>query len=108
MKVLPSVIRAEYRGGFRIRLTFNDSVERTIDFRQWLEGPVFEPLKAPEYFRRFFIDGGTVAWPNGADIAPETLYDVRGLERRPTRRLQPTKARHRVGKTRPSRARLRG
>lgn len=72
---LPSVIRAEYRGGYRIHLTFNDGLEKTIDFWQWLEGPVFEPLKAPDYFRRFFIDGGTVVWPNGADIAPETLYE---------------------------------
>ncbi|MDQ7840805.1 MAG: DUF2442 domain-containing protein [bacterium] len=72
---LPSVVRAEYGGGYRIHLTFNDGLEKTIDFWQWLEGPVFEPLKAPDYFRRFFIDGGTVVWPNGADIAPETLYE---------------------------------
>lgn len=75
MSYLPLVIRAEYRGGYRIHVTFSDNSEKTIDFRQWLEGPVFEPLKDPEYFRRYFLDGGTVVWPNGADIAPETLYD---------------------------------
>ncbi len=73
MNFLPTVVRAEYRGGHRIHVTFSDSTEGTIDFRQWLEGPVFEPLKESTYFRRFFIDGGTVVWPNGADIAPETL-----------------------------------
>jgi hypothetical protein len=75
MSFLPSVIHAEYRGGYRIHVTFNDNSEKTIDFSQWLEGPVFEPLKDPECFRRFFLDGGTIVWPNGADIAPETLYD---------------------------------
>jgi hypothetical protein len=75
MTFLPSVIRAEYRGGYCIHLTFNDDSEKTVDFARWLEGPVFEPLKAPKYFRRFFLDGGTVAWPNSADIAPETLYE---------------------------------
>ena len=77
MSFLPSVIRAEYRGDYRIHVTFNDNSENTIDFRRWLDGPVFEPLKDPGYFRRFFLDGGTVAWPNGADIAPETLYEHR-------------------------------
>ncbi|HZF12570.1 MAG TPA: DUF2442 domain-containing protein [Thermoanaerobaculia bacterium] len=72
---LPIVLRAEYCGGFRIRVIFNDGLETTIDFSEWLEGPIFEPLKDPQYFERFFIDGGTVAWPNGADIAPETLYE---------------------------------
>ena len=76
MDFLPSVIRATYDGGFRIHLTFNDDLQGTVDFQSWLEGPIFEPLKDRAYFQKFFIDGGTVVWPNGADIAPETLYDA--------------------------------
>src|SRR6185436_15284660 len=41
---LPAVVRAEYRGALRIHLTFNDNSEATVDFQQWLDGPVFEPL----------------------------------------------------------------
>ena len=74
MQLLPTVIEAEYLGGYRLKLTFNDGVEETIDFAQWLEGPVFKPLKDVSYFQRFFLEGGTVAWLNGADIAPETLH----------------------------------
>jgi len=76
MEFLPTVIKAEYRDGYMIKLTFNDGVEETIDFAQWLEGPVFEPLKDVSYFQRFFLEGGTVSWPNGADIAPETLHEL--------------------------------
>ena len=90
MTFLPSVVRAEYRGGFRIHLTFNDLSERTVDFRPWLEGPVFEALRDPAYFREFFVDGGTVAWPNGADIAPETLYQAAAFERK--RGMRPPRA----------------
>ncbi len=72
---MPAVIHATYRDDYQIDLVFNDGSEATLDFSQWLDGPVFEPLKDREYFRRFFIDGGTIAWPNGADIAPETLYE---------------------------------
>ena len=75
MAFLPAVVRAEYRGDFHIHLVFNDGVEETVDFSDWLEGPIFEPLKDAAYFRRFFIEGGTVTWPNGADIAPETLHE---------------------------------
>jgi hypothetical protein len=75
MEFLPCVVRAESRGGCKIHLTFNDGLQSTVDFSRWLDGPVFEPLKDPAYFQRFFIEGGTVAWPNGADVAPETLHE---------------------------------
>ena len=91
MTLLPSVIRAEYCGGYRIQVTFNDNSEKMIDFREWLRGPVFEPLKDVDYFRRFFLDGGTVAWPNGVDIAPETLYEYAAPGDKPNRALHRTR-----------------
>ncbi|MGH9897174.1 MAG: DUF2442 domain-containing protein [bacterium] len=75
MEFLPAVIQAEYRGRYKIHLAFNDGTEGTVDFEEWLEGPVFEPLRDPDYFKRFFLEAGTIGWPNGADIAPETLYE---------------------------------
>ena len=76
MSFLPHVIQAQYEAAFRIRLAFNDGLEATVDFKPWLNGPVFEPLQTVSYFRKFFLDGGAVVWPNGADIAPETLYEA--------------------------------
>ena len=107
MTFLPSVIQAEYQDGFRIRLTFNDDSERTVDFCPWLEGPIFEPLKDLKYFQRFFLDGGPVAWPNGADIAPETLYEAGVREKQLARRLRPPKVQARARKPGPPRKRSR-
>lgn len=81
MSHLPSVVTANYRGDFRIHLVFNDGAEGTVDFEPWFEGPVFEPLTQLDYFRRFFVDGSTVAWPNGADIAPEALHEAVASQR---------------------------
>ena len=89
MAFLPHVVRATYEKGFRIHLTFNDGTVGSVDFEPWLSGPVFEPLKRTAYFRKFFVDAGTVAWPNGADIAPETLYDA-AQATRSNLALQPT------------------
>lgn len=108
MKFLPAVVSAEHRGGFRLLVRFNDASENVIDFEPWLDGPMFEPLRAVSYFKRFFVDGGTVIWPNGADIAPETLYEVAGRHKRPHKRVQPSKARPSSGRNRNIDARLRG
>ena len=84
MGFLPHVVQATYEKAFRIRLRFNDGVEGSVDFEPWLTGEVFAPLKKTMYFRKFFLDGGTVVWPNGADIAPETLYEATRSNLAPT------------------------
>jgi hypothetical protein len=60
-----------------IRLRFNDGAIGEIDLRDELVGEVFEPLRDPEQFQRLFVDPDlqTVCWENGADFAPEFLYE---------------------------------
>ena len=77
MSYLPQVIRARHVSDFIVSARFDDGTEKNIDISQWFKGPVFEALKDPKFFKKFFIEGGTLAWPNGVDIAPETLYAAR-------------------------------
>ncbi len=74
MDYLPVVIDAKYISDYRIKITFDNGEQKIADFSKWLKGEVFEPLKDKNYFRKFFVDGWTISWSNGADIAPETLY----------------------------------
>jgi hypothetical protein len=74
MNYLPQVIGARHISGFVVSARFNDGTEKRIDISQWFKGPVFKPLKNVKFFKKFFIEGGTLSWPNGVDIAPEALY----------------------------------
>lgn len=75
MVQIPVVTKAEYVSGSTLDITFSDGVRAEIDFAGWIDRyPFFAPLKDPAYFRNFMLDGWTVVWPNGADIAPETLH----------------------------------
>jgi len=80
--------RVEYRGEYVYRVPFEDGVEGEIDFSDYLSrGPVFEPLKDKALFAKATVEGGTIAWPNGAEVAPETLYEKllhAGKSREPT------------------------
>lgn len=65
-------------GPHRLYVTFSDGVSKQVDLRPLLRGPVMAPLTDESYFARVTLDtlSGTVTWPNGADFAPEALYDL--------------------------------
>ena len=70
------VASIEYRKGHVFHIAFDDGSAAEVDFKEYVgKGPVFEPLRDLDYFRQARIECGTIAWPNGADIAPETLYE---------------------------------
>jgi Protein of unknown function (DUF2442) len=76
MPRLVHVTAVEVVGDHIVRLTFEDGAEGEVDLSAWEWRGVFEPLADPAYFRRVELDQelGTIVWPNGADIAPETLH----------------------------------
>lgn len=61
----------------RLFVEFADGTKGEIDLSDRLFGPVFEPLKDWKFFSQAAIDEfGVVCWPNGADLAPDALYQV--------------------------------
>ena len=76
------IVEAEVSGPHCLRLSFNDGTRKAVDVRPLLQGPVFEPLLDPDFFARVQLDRacGTVVWPNGADFAPEALFELAALE----------------------------
>ena len=76
MKYLPAVVGVAVIGDYRLRLLFDDGTVGDVDFagREW--SGVFQPLREPAYFARVSVDpeAATIVWPDGLDMAPETLY----------------------------------
>ena len=70
------VTDVRHAGGHRLDLLFSDVVRKTVDVEPLLVGPVFEPLRRVDFFAAVTLDEDetTVAWPNGADLAPEALH----------------------------------
>jgi Protein of unknown function (DUF2442) len=74
---IPRVIDARHAGGHRVWLRFADGLTGEIDLSDALWGPVFEPLKDVAVFATLRADPEleTLVWDNGADFAPEMLYE---------------------------------
>jgi len=75
--MLRDVISANYKGGYRIEVTFEDGASGIIDFSKYLnEGGVFEKFNDMDFFKNFRINEelGVLTWGDEVDIAPETLY----------------------------------
>lgn len=78
MEKLADITTVEVVAPHRLRLGFDDGTVGEVNFsdREWRG--VLEPLADPDFFERVYVDAeaGTIAWPNGVDLAPEPLYEA--------------------------------
>ncbi len=70
------ITQASYIRDFKLSLKFNDGTKMTVDLENELNGTVFNPLKDKNNFRKFSVVFNTIEWENGADFAPEYLYEL--------------------------------
>ncbi|HOZ48803.1 MAG TPA: DUF2442 domain-containing protein [Candidatus Hydrogenedentes bacterium] len=71
------VVTVKPLADYRLHVEFADGTQGEIDLSERLFGPVFDPLRDPEVFAQVSIDEfGVVCWPNGADLAPDALYET--------------------------------
>lgn len=91
------VIDARYVRDYVVWLRFSDGSEGEVDLRDELHGEVFEPLRDKKLFCAVTLhpEWHTIAWPNGADLAPEFLHAAVGA--RLTRRSSRPRPRGRSG-----------
>ena len=71
------VVSFEPSGPYTLKVTFDDGLRQTIDFRPVLAGNMYGPLQNEKLFNQVEIDpeAHTLVWPNGADFDPETLHN---------------------------------
>ena len=85
-KTMPQiVVEIRASGESTLDLVFGDGTRGSVDLSQVLEfSGIFAPLQDPDFFSQAAVNEelGTVVWPNGADIAPETLVSVPGESER--------------------------
>jgi hypothetical protein len=70
------VIKAKYLEKYKLELEFNNGISKKVDLEKELYGEIFEPLRKIEVFKDFHISRNTIEWKNGADFAPEYLYNL--------------------------------
>ncbi len=80
--MITHVTQAQVVGRSSLELTFDDGTRKRVNLRRELYGPIFEPLRDAAYFARAYLDADsrTVTWPNGADFAPDFLYQYKPEE----------------------------
>ncbi len=70
------VVDVDYVKDYTLRLTFNDGVVKTVDLKPYLHGEVFGELLDKNKFVQYGLTPVTIEWANGADLAPEFLYEI--------------------------------
>lgn len=70
----PRLKSARPRENYTLDLVFENGKNGVYDCSDLLGFGIFEELKEFSYFKQVSVAFGTVVWPHGQDICPDTLY----------------------------------
>ncbi len=70
----PRVIKVIYLNNYKLELVFTNKLRKIFDMKPYIDLPIFRRLKDKDYFKKVKCDNGTIVWPHGQDICPDTLY----------------------------------
>jgi len=67
--------------GLRLLVEFGDGTTGEVELADFLSsrrvtGTLFEALRDVAVFKQVRVELGAVTWPNGADLAPDAMYDA--------------------------------
>jgi hypothetical protein len=76
-RLTPDITAAEVVRHGVLRLTFADGLSGEVDVLDRMRGPVFRDARTSDGFSKVEVDTetGTIVWPGGSDLAPDTLYE---------------------------------
>lgn len=70
------IIDVDYIKNYELLLVFNDGCRKKVDLQPYLTGEIFGELQSLEKFVQYGLTRCTIEWANGADLAPEFLYEI--------------------------------
>ena len=70
------VIDVDYIKDYELFITFNDGSKKIVNLKPYLTGEVFGELLDKDKFVQYGLTRITIEWANGADLAPEFLYEI--------------------------------
>ncbi len=71
----PRVQAVQPRADYTLLLTFTNREERVFDMKPYLDKGIFRELRDYGYFNAVRVFLGSIAWPHGQDLCPDTLYE---------------------------------
>ena len=72
--IYPKAVGVIPLSDYRLRVSFDNGEQRIFDVKPYIKGEWFSELLNPDVFNAVKVEGLSVAWPDGQDIAPDCLY----------------------------------
>ena len=76
MELLHDIVAAKPLDGYKVDVEFDTGERGVFDCARYLDKPYWKKLNDKEFFRKVFVDYGTLVWPDEIDIGPEDVWEL--------------------------------